>query len=322
MLPEIMYLGVVFLSVTTVGTIANLFLFTSYMLNVHAGHKISSSTLIFTQLTLVHSIMLISKGVPQTLQGLGWNNFLDDVGCKVVFYFRKVSEGLSVSLTCLLCTLQAITISSSNSILAELKVRLTQHSIPSYLFCWILNLLIEIPVPISARGPRSSSNFTNAFDNMFCTSESVMCVYLIMTTFRNVLYLGLMVLASVYMVLLLHKHHQHVQKIRSIKCSSRRQPETRATQTILLLMSTFVSFYALMSIFALFLSYFDQKSPWMLPTAIFLSLCYPTISPFLLFPILCRPTVISKPSSIPFLTLLTLTISRMFSPPTIPLPSS
>ncbi|XP_068942798.1 vomeronasal type-1 receptor 2-like [Petaurus breviceps papuanus] len=288
--PEIIFLGTMFLSITIVGTIANLFFFTFHLLNVFSGHKISSLTIIFTQLTLVNSIMLISKGVPQILHVLGWKNFLDDIGCKVVFYFRKLSQGLSITLTGLLCAFQAITISFSNSRWAELKVQLTQHITHSYLFCWGLNLLIEIPVPVSARGPRSSNNFTNAFDNVFCISEHIMDVYLIMTTFRNMLCLGIMVLASGYMVLLLHKHHQHIQKILSTKHSPSRHPEIRATQTILLLMSTFVSFYAIDLIFTLLLSYFDQKSHWMLPASIFFSLCYPTISPFLMIPRLCRST--------------------------------
>ncbi|XP_043840899.1 vomeronasal type-1 receptor 2-like [Dromiciops gliroides] len=290
MLPKITCLVIVFLSVTIVGTIANIFLFTFYILNVIAGHKISSLTFIFIQLSLVNSTMLISKGVPQILQGLGWNFFLDNVGCKVVFYFRRVSQGLSISLTCLLCTFQAITISPSNSRWAEFKVRATQHTTPFYLFCWILNLLIEIPVPISTRGPRSSNNITNVFDHVFCTSEHIMHVYLIMTIFRNMLCLGLMFSASGYMVLLLHKHNKHVQKILNSNLLPKRHPKIRATQTILLLMSTFVSFYTLNLILTLFLSYFDQKSPWMLSISIFLSLCYPTISPFLLIPRLPRQT--------------------------------
>ncbi|XP_027707104.1 vomeronasal type-1 receptor 4-like [Vombatus ursinus] len=283
MLSKTFCLGIVFLAATTVGTTANFFLFTSYMLNVLAGHKMSSLMFIFTQLSLVNFTMLVSKGIPQILQGLGWNYFLDDVGCKVVFYLRKVSEGLSISLTSLLCALQAITISPTNSRWTEFKVRTTQQTTPSYLFCWILNLLIEIPVPIAVRGPRSRSNITNTFDSVFCTSENNTDAYMIITTFRNVLCLVFMVLASGYMVLLLHKHHQHVQKIWSTNLSPRRHPEIRATQTIVLLMITFVSFYALTSIFTLFIRYFDQKYLWMLPTAIFLSLCYPTISPFSLF---------------------------------------
>ncbi|XP_036606646.1 vomeronasal type-1 receptor 3-like [Trichosurus vulpecula] len=277
-------LGIAFLAATTVGIIGNFFFFTFYVLDVLVRHRINSLTLIFIQLSLVNSTMLLSKGVPQTLHGLGCNYFLDDVGCKVVFYLGKVSEGLSISLTCLLCTVQAITLSPRNFVWSEFKVRATQQITPSYLLCWIFNLLIEIPVPVSARGPRSGSNITNAFDFVYCTSKHIMNVYVITTTLRNVLCLGLMVLASGYMVLLLHKHHQHVQHIRSTKLSPRRYPEIRATQTILLLMSTFVSFYVLTTIFALFLSYFDQKSPWMLSTSIFLSLCYPTITPFVLIP--------------------------------------
>ncbi|XP_072462635.1 vomeronasal type-1 receptor 3-like [Notamacropus eugenii] len=291
MLSKTACLGMVFLTATALGTIANFFLFTSYMLNILTVDKMSSFTFIFTQLTLVNSTMLVSKGIPQTLQGLGWNDFLDDVGCKVVFYLRRVSEGLSISLTCLLCALQAITISPSNSRWTKFKVRNTQQTTSSYLFCLIINLLIEIPVAITVRGPRNSSNITNAFDSVFCVSEHTIGAYLIIITFRNVLCLGLMVLASGYMVFLLHKHHQNFQKIRSTNLSPRRHPEIQATQTILLFMSTFVSFYALTSIFTLFLSYFEQKSPWMLPTAIFLSLCYPTISPFVLI-----PTVLKNPS--------------------------
>ncbi|XP_036609741.1 vomeronasal type-1 receptor 4-like [Trichosurus vulpecula] len=283
MISKTFCLGIVFLAATTVGTIANFFLFISYMLNVLAGYKMSSLMLIFSQLSLVNSTMLISKGIPQALQGMGWNYFLNDAGCKVVFYLRRVSEGLSISLSSLLCALQAITMSLSNSRWTEFKVRIIQQTTPSYLFCWVFNLLIEIPVPIAVRGSRNSRNITNTFDGVFCTSEHI-GAYLIITTFRNVLCLGLMVLASGYMVLLLHTHHQHIQKIRSTNLSPTRYPEIRATQTILLLMSTFVSFYALTSIFTLFLSYFDQNPPWMLSTAVFLSLCYPTMSPFVLIP--------------------------------------
>ncbi|KAM9095493.1 vomeronasal type-1 receptor 4-like [Sarcophilus harrisii] len=284
MLPKNICLGIVFLFMTIVGITANFFLFISYMLNILAGHKISSLIHIFTQLILVNIIMLVSKGIPQILQGLRKNYFLDDVCCKVVFYIRKVSEGLSISLTCLLCIFQAITISHGNSRWIKLKVRAIQHITHSYLFCWILNLLIEIPVSLSVRGPKSNSNITNAFESMFCTLEHVVNIYLIMIIFRNVLCFGLTGFASSYMVLLLHKHHQHAQKIRSTNLSFRKHPEIRAIQTILLLMNTFVSCYAFTSIFTLCVSYLGQKFPWMLPTAIFFSLCYPAISPFVLIP--------------------------------------
>ncbi|KAM9095492.1 LOW QUALITY PROTEIN: vomeronasal type-1 receptor 4-like [Sarcophilus harrisii] len=292
MLPKNICLGIMFLIATTVGTIANLFLFTSYMLKVLAGRKMSSFILIFIQLTLVNTILLVTKGIPQILQGLGRKHFLDDVGCKVVFYLRKVSEGLSISLTCLLCTFQAITISHGNSRWTKFKVRVIQHTTHCYLFCWILNLMIEIPVPVRVRGPKSNSNIINAFDDVFCTLEHIIDIYLIMTISRNVLCLGFMGFASGYMVLLLHKHHQHAQKIRSTNLSSGKHPEIRAIQTILLLMNTFVSFYVFTSIFTLCLSYLNQKFSWMLPTAIFMSLCYPTISPF----VLLIPRVLSNPS--------------------------
>ncbi|XP_044541233.1 vomeronasal type-1 receptor 3-like [Gracilinanus agilis] len=284
MFPKNISLAILFLAMTTVGTAANFFLFTFYMFHALAGNKMSSITLIFTQLSIVNFTMLLSKGIPQTLEYLTWNYFLDDVGCKVVFYIRKVSQGLSISFTSLLCIFQAILISPSNSRWAEFKVKITQRTIPFYFCSWIFNLLVEIPVSISAKGPTNGINSTNTFDLAYCTFEHNMDIYMIMTTFRNAFCLGITFLASGYMVLLLHKHHQHVQNIRSTNFPPRKHPEIRAIQIILLLTSTFVIFYAIDSILSLLLIYLDQKSTWMISTTIFLSLCYPTISPFLLTP--------------------------------------
>ncbi|XP_044541235.1 vomeronasal type-1 receptor 4-like [Gracilinanus agilis] len=282
MFPKNTCLAILFLAMTTVGTAANVFLFTFYMFHALAGNKMNSINLIFTQLSLVNFTMLLSKGIPQTLLGLEWNYFLNDVGCKVVFYLRKVSQGLAISFTSLLCLFQAVIIGPPNSRWAEFKSKATKQAVPSYFFSWTLNLLLEIPVSVSVRGPRNGINITNTFDYIYCTFEHDINVYVIMVSFRNVLCLGILVLSGGYMILFLHKHHQHIQNIQNTNLQPKNYPEIKATQTILLLMSTFVTFYALESIFTIFLTYLDKKSNWILSATVFLSLCYPTISPFLL----------------------------------------
>ncbi|XP_043842557.1 vomeronasal type-1 receptor 1-like [Dromiciops gliroides] len=276
-------IGIFLLLQITVGILANFFLLSLYILNLQLGHKLRPLNLILIQLILANITMLVSIGSPEILQAFEISNFLDDVGCKVIFFLYRIAQGLSICFTCLLCSFQAITISPSGSTLSGVKSRIPEQISTLSLFCWILNTLIEIPVPIFLRGPRSTTNNTYKSNIIYCSMGMFIDIYFIMTTLRNVLCMGLMFWTSGYMVLLLNRHHQQVQNIHSTSFSFKGSPELRATQTILLLMGIFVSFYLLHSITLMFLTYLGHNRNW-LTISIILSLCFPTLSPFILLP--------------------------------------
>ncbi|XP_044514453.1 vomeronasal type-1 receptor 4-like [Gracilinanus agilis] len=275
------YFGIIFLYQIVIGGLANFFLLTLYILNALADHRTKLINLILCQLTLANFTTLLIKGVPQTLYILGWNNFLNDGSCKVVFYLHRVGQGLSLSFTCLLCVFQAITISPSDSRWVQLKARFTEYIVHSCPFCCILNLLIEIPVAITLRGSRTSTNTTCNYNILFCSSGNFLVAYLFVTTLRNMLCMDLMVWFSGYMVYMLYRHHKKMKTICSNNLSPRTSPEERATQSILLLMCVFVFFYSLNSIFTVYIPNSDGNTFWFLSSA-FLSLCYPTFSLFIL----------------------------------------
>ncbi|NP_001160270.1 vomeronasal 1 receptor monDomV1R1218 [Monodelphis domestica] len=284
MFPSNICLGIIFLSETGIGILANIFLLSLHILKVLANHKMRPINLIFTQLILANVTMLASKGIPQTLLVWGWNNFLDEVGCKIMFSLCKISQGLSISFTCLLCTFQAITISPNDCRWAEYKARASEYIAPTCLLFWSLNLLIEIPVPVTVRSQRISTNITHRMNIMSCSFGRFLKIYLIMTTLRNVLFVGLMVWTSGYMVLLLYRHHQLVQNMRSTSLSPRASPEVRATKNILVLVIFFVCCYLFNSMFVLCFHYGGQRGVWLLPTSAFMSLSFPMLSPFVLIP--------------------------------------
>ncbi|XP_044514454.1 vomeronasal type-1 receptor 4-like [Gracilinanus agilis] len=275
--------GIIFFFQTTVGILANFFLLLLYILNFLRNYKSRPLFLILTQLILANITMLVSKGSPEVLHAFEMNNFLDDIGCKMMFFIYRIAHGLSICFTCLLCIFQAIIISPNNSTLSEFKARLPEY-IPSYcLFCWILNLLIEIPVPIFIRQPRINTN--NSFESniLYCSLGMFVEIYFIMTALRNVLCVGIMLWSSSYMVVLLHRHHQQVQNIHSTSFLSRVPVEIRATQTILLLMGIFVCFYLLHSITLISVTYLDKNGQWLVISP-FLSLSFSTLCPFVLLP--------------------------------------
>ncbi|XP_040834161.1 vomeronasal type-1 receptor 90-like [Ochotona curzoniae] len=84
------------------------------------------------------------------------------------------------------------------------------------------------------------------------------------------------------MVFILYKHRKQVQHIHRNHHSPRPSAETRAAQSILIVVSTFVLCYALSSIIFVYIAVFDRPSSWLLNTAAIITSCFPTISPFVL----------------------------------------
>ncbi|XP_074058289.1 vomeronasal type-1 receptor 3-like [Macrotis lagotis] len=284
MLPSNICYGVILLFGTGIGVLANLFLLSIYFLSFLTSHIVKPVNLIITHLTLANLAAILSKGGPEAVIALSGENFLDDVGCKLVFFIHKLAQALSICFTCYLCNFQAIIISPPSSRWAKYKAKAPEYTNPFCIFCCIFNVLIEVPVILGLSGPKSSSNNTDEFNFMHCSVLRYIDAYLMLISVRNALCVALILWAGGSMVLLLHRHHQQVQTIHSTRLSTRVSPEIKATQTILQLLCTFVFFYFLASLFVICVSHFYQYRFWLLRINGFLGLCFPTVSPFVLLP--------------------------------------
>ena len=93
---------------------------------------------------------------------------------------------------------------------------------------------------------------------------------------------GLTVWASGSMVVFLLRHKQRVQHIHSNSHSPRACAEARAASTILVLASSFCSLYSLSALLSIWMSLFAIPGQWLVDASVFLSLCFPTVSPSVL----------------------------------------
>ncbi|XP_023357122.1 vomeronasal type-1 receptor 1-like, partial [Sarcophilus harrisii] len=280
-------LGIAFFIQTGAGTLGNFFLLCLFTITFFNGNRLRSIDSIFFYLALANSIVLISKGVPQTMVSLGLKCFLDNVGCKVIHFLHRVARNVSLTITCFLSGFQIITISPFTfSIWSNLKAQASNYIVPFCLFCWILHILINVHVLGNMHKFTERSNNTRVWNIGFCSqfSSSSLKVsrFLILSSIPDFLCVGFMVIASNYLVLLLQRHHQQVQYIHSSSHLSRRSPEIKATYTILVLVSTYVSFYSANSVLSFYLFIFDKYYVWLMPTSAFLAACFPAISPFVL----------------------------------------
>ncbi|XP_003766602.3 vomeronasal type-1 receptor 1-like [Sarcophilus harrisii] len=278
-------LGIVFSSQTVIGVIGNSFLILLFGFIFFTVHKLRPIDTILIQLAWVNFMMLILKGVPQTMAALGLKNFLDDTGCKTVLYLYRVARALSLNMTCLLSGFQAIIISPNTSRWIKLKTRIPKYLLPCSIFCWISHMIINICVLVRIKGIRLSQNTSNVLDYGYCyiseTSTLNASLFAFVVSLPDTACLVFMVFASGYIMLFLKRHHKRSQHIRKSSFSLRASPETKATQSILLLVNTFVGFSLLSSILVTYM-HFKNPTPWLLQSSNFLSACFPILSPFLL----------------------------------------
>ncbi|XP_036598859.1 vomeronasal type-1 receptor 1-like [Trichosurus vulpecula] len=278
-------LCVAFLSQTGIGVLGNSFLIFLFIFVFLSGHRMRPIDTIVTQLAFVNCLVLLSKGIPKTMTALGLMNFLGEIGCKIVSYLHRVAQELSLSMTCLLSGFQAITISPSNSIWAGLKARTRKYIILSSLFCWTFHLLFCSYTPWGIQGPSHARNITEIQHYGYCShvilSGYHASLFATIISFPDSVCMVFMVSASGYMVFLLYRHHRQVKQIHLTCLSLRVSHESRATKTILLLLSTFFTSYSLNSILTTYMSF--VKSPhWLAHTSAFLASCFPAVSPYML----------------------------------------
>ncbi|XP_023564261.1 vomeronasal type-1 receptor 4-like [Octodon degus] len=286
MSPHGLAIRIIFVAQTGVGMLGNILLLYCYIFIPHTQRRLKQTDLIIKNLILANWFVLLSRGIPHTMVVLGLQYSMGNTGCKLVFYLHRVARGVTLGTICILSGCQAITISASHHSWVKVKAKDPKYMAFSITFCWILHMLVNSGVPVYITGARRSSNSTLYKHYGYCssiTSEQMEnLVYSMIMSSIDVLSLGFMVSASIFMMLVLYRHKQSVLHIHSKNFSSKFSAETRATQTIFILLITFFSLYILSSFFTFYLSYSDQPSPGLMNISALLAASFSCVSPFVI----------------------------------------
>ncbi|XP_005372153.1 vomeronasal type-1 receptor 4-like [Microtus ochrogaster] len=274
-----------FFFMTVVGMLGNFSVSVNYMISWWGGPEKKPIHLILIHLAFANFLILFAKVLPNIMVAFGLRNFLYDIECKIVIYLPRVARGVSICTSSLLTVVQAIIISPRASGWRRLRPQSAWHILPLFLFFWILNALISVNLIHSARSRILNISQYKSEDN-YCyvmqESQKINWIALPLMVLRDAVFQGAMGAASGYMVLLLHKHHQHVLHLQNSKLLYRTPPELRAAQRILILMLCFVFFYWADCVFSLFLSLSLSEKSLVGNIQKFLALGYATFSPVVL----------------------------------------
>ncbi|NP_001160874.1 vomeronasal 1 receptor cavPorV1R618 [Cavia porcellus] len=286
MKPRSLLIGMVFLIQTVTGILANIVLLFHYLSLCFTAYKLRPTDLIAEHLTIANTLIMLSKGIPQTMQGFGLKYFCQVSRCTLLLYVYRVARGVSVSTTCLLSVFQTIKISPMNSIWKELKGKHPKNIGLLIFFSWILYTLVNCIFIFYGIIKYTSINITELEDFGYCScifrDEIIEALYTAFVLFPEVSCSVLMIWSSGSMIYFLHQHKQRMQYIHKTNDFQKTCPETRATHSIFILVCTFVSFYTLSSFFYACIANFRNPSWWLMNTSALFATCFPTVSPFVL----------------------------------------
>ncbi|NP_001240463.1 vomeronasal 1 receptor ornAnaV1R3142 [Ornithorhynchus anatinus] len=276
--------SIFFLAQTGIGLLGNSTLLLLYIsIFLAQPSQIKTTDLIVTHLTMANTVILLTNTVPGMMMASEGENPMNVVGCQIVLYIRRVSRGLSICTMSLLSMSQAITISPSTSCWARLKPRAPKFILRSFPFFWILCFLLDMNTLNTVEVIR---NVTTAFigvtrkscPSSVGTTGFYYFAFVSAFTLRDILFVCVMSWSSGYMVMVLHRHRKHMQHIHSSSLSPKSSIESKATQTILLLVICFMFFY-LINCGIVFLSYVVKDALKLYVPGLFLGSCFAFLCP-------------------------------------------
>ncbi|XP_005412788.2 PREDICTED: vomeronasal type-1 receptor 3-like [Chinchilla lanigera] len=248
-------IGIIFLSQIIIGILGNFFLLYHHFFLVHKGNSLRSTDVILKHFFVANLFVLFSRGVPHTMVVFGWKQFFSDFVCKLLSYIERVGRVVSIGTICILSFVQNIMISPMNSCWKDVKGRVLKYIGLSLRLCWILNMVFNLIIPLYSgylSGKGYGENIRKKVNVGYCCLVDygvvLGSIYISFVVVPEVCFSLLIIWTSGSMIFILYRHKQQVQHIHTSNVSLR-SPESRATQSILLLVSTFISFYTVSTIF-------------------------------------------------------------------------
>uniref|UniRef100_UPI00402B62A0 vomeronasal type-1 receptor 4-like n=1 Tax=Arvicanthis niloticus TaxID=61156 RepID=UPI00402B62A0 len=298
---------IIFLLQTITGILGNFSLLIQYLV-CYTKHRLKHTDLMLMHLWGANALIVLFTGVPHTMAAFGLKQFLNDFGCRLTLYIQRVGRSVSIGTTCFLSVFQAITISHRESCCNDQKAKVAKYIGCSISLLWVLSMFIHFIFFREIFLKRNSKNMTRKLNFEYCSvvnrGEMNETLYVALVMCPEIVFSVLMAWSSGSMIVILYRHKKRVQHIHSSQVSNRNSPESRATQNILSLVSSFLAFYSLSSILQGCISLSHNHSWCLLMVTILISLCFPTFAPFVLinyYSVLPRLSLvwISKNSSKP-----------------------
>ncbi|XP_075471534.1 olfactory receptor class A-like protein 1 [Ascaphus truei] len=271
------------LLLVVIGIPGNVFILLQFTCLRIIEKKLLPANIILMVLALVNLLVILSRGIPQSLKAIGLENVLDDTQCKFVIYTYRVSRAMCICVTSLLSCHQCVLISPTTRMGVYLKQRVTRNVSNIIFIIWLINLIIY---PYSSSIAVARGNFTTSpytLHLMYCDIDFLNYVsYTLNGSFlasRDFIFVGLMTLASTYIVYVLLRHEKTIKDIRSSDRAKGRSVEYKASRAVILLVALYVALFGFDNCMWIYTLTLSNVTPDMNDARIVLACSYSALSP-------------------------------------------
>ncbi|XP_018418265.1 PREDICTED: vomeronasal type-1 receptor 3-like [Nanorana parkeri] len=286
MAPYLLLKAIGFFLLVIVGIPGNTFIILQFTYILSKEKKLVPSNIILSVLALANVLVIFSRIIPQSLNAIGVKNLLDDIECKFSICIYRIGRAMSICVTSLLSCYQCILIAPTTRVWVYLKSKVTKNIMGIIIILWIINFSIYPYCFLSTNAKKNVTNSPYTLHLVYCDTDfltyTAYIVNGIIYTIRDAISLGLMTLASSYMVFILLSHEKNVKAIRSSNKEQKLSAEIKASRAVILLVVLYVLMFGLdnsMWVYTLTLSNVPSD---MNDIRIFLSSSYAALSPILI----------------------------------------
>ncbi|XP_043932216.1 olfactory receptor class A-like protein 1 [Protopterus annectens] len=270
-----------------IGIPANLTILMLFIVSAISDKKLMPTDLILTKLSFVNIIVVLVRGIPQALTDIGIQKLFNNYGCKVVIFTYRVCRAMSVCITAVLSIYQCSVLLPPSSKYTTLKQKVAQNIVVIFLFIWCINGIIYIPLGFVYTQSEVNSTIPKYAINLeFCfvlfPNEVAYRVNGIVYSFRDFIFIGLMVLSSSYIVAILYKHNKKLQNIRSPDQKQRNATELKAAKAVVMLVTLYVFLFGLDNAIWMYTLTVSNVAPVISSSRVFFALLYTAVSPLVI----------------------------------------
>ncbi|KAM9320215.1 olfactory receptor class A-like protein 1 [Gastrophryne carolinensis] len=269
-----------YISLDLIGIPGNLTILFAFLHTFHSHRRVTISELILGELALSNLLVILTWGLPITLQATGTYMVFGDLSCQISLYFYCVGRAMSVSTTSLLGCFQCISMTPSSQRWMKIKNRIPHYLLIIMLFLWTFNFVISSTR--LAYSTASIKNITSRYIMSYNFCFVIFPNYLIylgngvIYVVRDLFFLSLMMLSSGY---LLYIFYQHSKQVNCIPSLNTKHAEIRAAKAVFTLVMMYIISFGLDNLFWILTLCTFPLSPRFTDARIFFDSCYSAISP-------------------------------------------
>ncbi|KAF3690193.1 Vomeronasal type-1 receptor 2 G-protein coupled receptor GPCR25 [Channa argus] len=242
--------GFLYLSLTVVGVPSNTVVILAFFHLLYQENRLLAADAIVLHLACTNLLVVGVRCLLVTLASFGLDNIFGDTSCKAVIFIYRTSRGLSIWLTFVLSAYHCLSIAPPGSRWASARALVAHYLGLLFLFLWLLNTCMSLETILFSFGMQSNTTLTNDGINLqFCyvlfPSKLSKDASGAAQVGRDVVPMTLMTLASVIILVFLHKHSQRVKGLRSRSGSNGGSggAEQRAAKSVVALVSLYIVLY-------------------------------------------------------------------------------